>query len=66
LVNATADTADVVIDQRPEPPILHSQEQLEAHAATLAATHQLAPESARGRPLLPLLDENANSAANSL
>ena len=58
MVNATADTADAV-DTRPEPPILLSQEQLEAHAAALAATHQLASDPSRGRPLVPLLDEDA-------
>jgi cellobiose phosphorylase len=58
LVNAAADLADAV-DPRPEPPILLSQEQLEAHAVGLAAAHQLAPDPGRGRPLVPLLDEGA-------
>jgi cyclic beta-1,2-glucan synthetase len=59
VISATDDIADAVIDQRPEPPILLSQEQLDAHAAALAATHQLAPDSSRPRPLLPILDEGA-------
>jgi cyclic beta-1,2-glucan synthetase len=58
LVNATADLADAAVDQRPEPQILLSQEQLEAHAVSLAATHQLAPDPSRGRALLPLLEED--------
>ena len=44
---------------RPDPPLLLSQEQLESLAASLAALHQRAPDAARGRPLIPLLDEDA-------
>ncbi|HEX2342201.1 MAG TPA: glucoamylase family protein [Vicinamibacterales bacterium] len=43
----------------PAPPELFNQEQLEAHAARLAAEHRLAPDPHRGRPLLPRLDEAA-------
>jgi cyclic beta-1,2-glucan synthetase len=38
---------------------LFSQDQLEAHAARIAATHRLADNPRRGRPLLPTLDESA-------
>jgi len=38
---------------------LFSQDQLEAHAARIAATHRLADNPRRGRPLLPMLDESA-------
>ena len=43
----------------PEPPILFSQEQLEAHAAALASAHRLAADPARSRSLTPLLDDSA-------
>ena len=36
---------------------LFSQDQLEAHAARISATHRLADNPRRGRPLLPTLDE---------
>ena len=36
-----------------------SHDQLEAHAISLAASHALAPDPTRGRPLLPRLDESA-------
>jgi cyclic beta-1,2-glucan synthetase len=36
-----------------------SQDQLQAHAATLAAAHTLASNPRRGRPLLPRLDDSA-------
>jgi cyclic beta-1,2-glucan synthetase len=38
---------------------LFSQDQLEAHAARISATHRLAENPRRGRPLLPTLDESA-------
>ena len=58
MVTSSHDSAAAVTD-RPDPPLLLSQEQLESHAASLAAMHQLAPDPARGRPLIPLLDEDA-------
>jgi cyclic beta-1,2-glucan synthetase len=48
------ETADAVAA-----PVLLSQEQLETHAVTLAATHALSADPRRGRPLLPRLDESA-------
>jgi cyclic beta-1,2-glucan synthetase len=41
------------------PPDLFSQEQLEAHAARLAADSTLLPDATRGRPLIPHLDDSA-------
>jgi cellobiose phosphorylase len=38
---------------------LFTPDQLEAHAARIAATHTLAPDPRRGRPLLPRLDESS-------
>jgi cyclic beta-1,2-glucan synthetase len=38
---------------------LFTPDQLEAHAARIAATHRLAPDPRRGRPLLPRLDDSA-------
>ena len=38
---------------------LFSQDQLEAHAARIAAAHRLADNPRRGRPLLPKLDESS-------
>ncbi len=46
-------------EERPAPPELFSQEQLERHAESLAARHQVAPDLLRGRPLIPHLDESA-------
>ncbi|MCA1563166.1 MAG: hypothetical protein LC804_23905, partial [Acidobacteria bacterium] len=37
-----------------------SHDQLEAHAARIAATHRLAANPRRGRPLIPGLDKSAN------
>jgi cyclic beta-1,2-glucan synthetase len=42
------------------PPELFSQDQLERHAAALAAHSRLAPERSRGKPLLPRLDDAAD------
>ncbi|MGH8185576.1 MAG: GH36-type glycosyl hydrolase domain-containing protein, partial [Steroidobacteraceae bacterium] len=61
MANATAGAAD--IPETPEAvveaPVLLSQEQLETHAVALAATHAVAADPRRGRPLLPRLDESA-------
>ena len=38
---------------------IYSPDQLEAHAARIAATHRLAPNPRHGRPLLPRLDDSA-------
>ncbi|CAN5718202.1 glucoamylase family protein [soil metagenome] len=39
---------------------LFTPDQLEAHAARIAATHTLAPDPRSGRPLLPRLDDSSN------
>jgi cyclic beta-1,2-glucan synthetase len=44
----------------PPAPELFSQEQLDAHAESLARAHHLLPGRARGEPLLQRLDENAS------
>ncbi len=49
----------VPADDRPAAPALFSQEQLEAHALALAASHVLAAAAMQGVPLLPRLDEHA-------
>ncbi|MDQ3349417.1 MAG: hypothetical protein M3545_15795, partial [Acidobacteriota bacterium] len=41
------------------PAEIFSQDQLQAHAAAIAAAHALARDPRRGRPLLPRLDESA-------
>jgi len=46
-------------EDRPAPPELFSQDQLERHAVTLAGLYRLASDPFRGRPLLPRLDEAA-------
>jgi cyclic beta-1,2-glucan synthetase len=51
---ATVDPA--ATETRPQ---LFTQDQLEAHAARIAAGHQLSRDPRRGRPLLPALDESA-------
>jgi cyclic beta-1,2-glucan synthetase len=43
----------------PRAPLLFSQDQLETHAARIAAEHQLSRNPRRGRPLLPALEESA-------
>jgi cyclic beta-1,2-glucan synthetase len=48
-----------VREDRPAPPELFSQDQLERHAVALAGLYKLAPDPLRGRPLLPRLDESA-------
>ena len=61
----TPDPASAVLeppipaDDRPAAPALFSQEQLEAHALALAASHVLAAASVHGVALLPRLDEHA-------
>ena len=50
---------DLVTDERPTPPELFSQDQLERHAMALARLYKLSPEPMRGRPLLPRVDEAA-------
>ena len=55
---------DALVDEpapAPHPRTLEifSQDQLEAHAERIAATHRLAPNPRRGRPLLPRLDDSA-------
>jgi cyclic beta-1,2-glucan synthetase len=57
LLTASDDSPDS-LDATPAAAPLFSQEQLEAHAASLAAAHTVAPD-ARGRQLLPLLEESA-------
>src|SRR5688572_4032986 len=47
------------VEARPATPALFSQEQLEAHALALAASHVLAAKSVHGVALLPRLDEHA-------
>jgi cyclic beta-1,2-glucan synthetase len=47
-------------ESRPAAPELFSQDQLERHAVTLAGLYRVAAEAARGRPLLPRLDEAAD------
>jgi cellobiose phosphorylase len=42
------------------PPPLFSHEQLESHAATLAAAHRVSADPRRAVPLLPRLEESAN------
>src|ERR671914_2919601 len=46
-------------DTRPATRALFSQEQLDAHARSLASAHTLATDPRRSRPLLPRLDESA-------
>ncbi len=46
-------------DERPAPPELFSQDQLERYAVRLAGMYRLASDPGRGRPLLPRLDEAA-------
>ena len=46
------------------PPLL-SHEQLESHAAALAAAHDLSADPRRGRALLPRLDESATQIAEA-
>src|SRR4051812_35368179 len=46
-------------DELRSAPELFSQEQLETHAVTLAATHRLARDQVRGRPLSHRLDQSA-------
>src|SRR5262245_5622999 len=48
-----------LLSERPAPPELFGQEQLERHAAALAELSRIAPEPARGRALLPRLDDSA-------
>ena len=43
----------------PQTAEIFSQDQLEAHAERIAATHRLAANPRRGRPLLPRLDQSA-------
>ncbi|HET7218794.1 MAG TPA: glucoamylase family protein [Vicinamibacterales bacterium] len=50
---------DLVSDERPTPPELFSQDQLERHAMALARMYRLSPEPVRGRPLLPRVDDAA-------
>ena len=47
-------------DERPAPPELFSQDQLERHAVALAGLYRLADEPVRGLPLLPRLDKAAD------
>src|SRR5262245_27336129 len=56
---AEPEVPEVQDTNRPAPPELFSQDQLERHAVTLAGLYRLAAEPARGRPLLPRLDEAA-------
>jgi len=46
-------------EDRPSPPELFGQDQLERHAVALAGLYRVAPDPVRGRPLLPRLDESA-------
>jgi cyclic beta-1,2-glucan synthetase len=55
----TSNQESAATSERLDPPVLLSQEQLESHAASLAALHRLAADPAKGRPLVPLLDEGA-------
>jgi cyclic beta-1,2-glucan synthetase len=53
----------LVLEPAPVPNLrtveIFSQDQLEAHAERIAATHRLAANPRRGRPLLPRLDDSA-------
>jgi cyclic beta-1,2-glucan synthetase len=60
VVTPESGTGAAVLEHPPAAPTeIFSQDQLQAHAATLAASHSLASTPRRGRPLLPRLDESA-------
>ena len=50
---------ELLHEDRPSPPELFGQDQLERHAVALAGLYRLAPDPVRGRPLLPRLDASA-------
>jgi cyclic beta-1,2-glucan synthetase len=56
---AAAPVLDSAPDIAQRPVEIFSQDQLEAHAAAIAATHRLAADPRRARPLLPRLDQSA-------
>ncbi len=60
MVTQDAQTGTGLLDHLAGAPTeIFSQDQLQAHAATIAAAHTLAANPRRGRPLLPRLDESA-------
>ena len=54
--------APLLHDDHPATAELFGQDQLEAHAVSLARAHRVELDPSRGRPLLPRLDESARAS----